>query len=486
MLNTRNLFVVCDDQDIFDQLKKLIETDDDAEGKVVGTKDGTVKLFLRGESVWQKTKTTSNDKVILIGNVKNSNEIDRQLNTIYYGYGVKVGFSGNYAKITVDEKVVNTSDVEYMSLLSKLDEMPINAEFKGDKKNRDYTKSIFKTALIPFGIISEVKKNAHDIPAMIRKQLYLYAITAFYYTHLTEFIESEPNNDLVLKKTHREVEPKTNEPKNKLDKELIEAANEYNKNYATMKGCGEELYTLRVRSSDLIENVTVLINSISNHPKEFDQQIEEAEINRRDFNDEADYAKRELEIARSSAAGAVAGAGSGAAIMFVAPKAAMWIATTFGTSSTGTAISSLSGAAMTKAALAWLGGGATAAGGGGIAAGQSLLAMAGPIGIGVAAITILSSVTVIELNKHKMNKEKSEEIQYIKQNTEIIREAEISIGEILTETECLFDNLQKTYSECLTAFNKNYVDIEESAQLRLGALVNNTKAMSVLMRKKLN
>lgn len=40
MMNTRNLFVVCDDQDIFDQLKKLIETDDDAEGKVVGTKDG--------------------------------------------------------------------------------------------------------------------------------------------------------------------------------------------------------------------------------------------------------------------------------------------------------------------------------------------------------------------------------------------------------------------------------------------------------------
>ena len=39
----------------------------------------------------------------------------------------------------------------------------------------------------------------------------------------------------------------------------------------------------------------------------------------------------------------------------------MGVATTFGVASTGTAISALSGAAATNAALAWLGGGALAA-----------------------------------------------------------------------------------------------------------------------------
>ena len=44
-----------------------------------------------------------------------------------------------------------------------------------------------------------------------------------------------------------------------------------------------------------------------------------------------------------------------------------------GTASTGTAISTLSGAAATKATLAWLGGGALAAGGLGVAGGTVVL-----------------------------------------------------------------------------------------------------------------
>ena len=59
---------------------------------------------------------------------------------------------------------------------------------------------------------------------------------------------------------------------------------------------------------------------------------------------------------------------------------AMWIATTWGTAGTGTAISSLSGAAATNAAMAWLGGGTVASGGGGMAAGAALL------GVGAGAV----------------------------------------------------------------------------------------------------
>ena len=73
------------------------------------------------------------------------------------------------------------------------------------------------------------------------------------------------------------------------------------------------------------------------------------------------------------------------------PTVAMAVATTFGTASTGTAISALSGAAAANAALAWLGGGALAAGGGGMAAGHTLLALAGPVGWTVGGLAMAGS-----------------------------------------------------------------------------------------------
>ena len=64
-----------------------------------------------------------------------------------------------------------------------------------------------------------------------------------------------------------------------------------------------------------------------------------------------------------------------------APAVVSTLVASLGTASTGTAISTLSGAALTKATLAWLGGGALAAGGLGVAGGVVVL---GAIGVGGA------------------------------------------------------------------------------------------------------
>ena len=79
----------------------------------------------------------------------------------------------------------------------------------------------------------------------------------------------------------------------------------------------------------------------------------------------------------------------GGATTISGQTAAMSLATTFGTASTGTAISSLSGVAATNAATAWLGGGALAAGGGGMAAGTVVLTTI-PIVGGVVAASAIS------------------------------------------------------------------------------------------------
>lgn len=77
----------------------------------------------------------------------------------------------------------------------------------------------------------------------------------------------------------------------------------------------------------------------------------------------------------ASTAGKIAVASTGVATIALCgvPAATTSAVMAFGAASTGTAISSLSGAAATNATLAWLGGGLLAAGGGGMAAGSAVL-----------------------------------------------------------------------------------------------------------------
>lgn len=79
--------------------------------------------------------------------------------------------------------------------------------------------------------------------------------------------------------------------------------------------------------------------------------------------------KQDYQLLMDAGLGLGAGMTGGAALAFGAYNGTMMLAT----AGTGTAISTLSGAAATNATLAWLGGGSIAAGGGGIAMGTMVL-----------------------------------------------------------------------------------------------------------------
>lgn len=268
-----------------------------------------------------------------------------------------------------------------------------------------------------------------------------------------------------------------------LDNMLRESINEYNDAYTLMNDRGVQLYIERCRALDTIKLSESLINSIANHPKEFDTDFEEINRERKQFTDSCEFAEKELEAARQAAGGAGAGAAAGASVAFMAPTAAMWIATTFGTASTGTAISTLSGAAATNAALAWLGGGALATGGGGIAAGNALLALAGPIGWSIAGATLLTSIILFAKKRTKLNKQKNEEIESVKKNTESVREIDAKISAILDQTAKIKDGLDNMCISCMTMFGKDYLEFSDEQKQSLGALVNNTKALSAMYGK---
>lgn len=281
---------------------------------------------------------------------------------------------------------------------------------------------------------------------------------------------------------------KTNDSKGtdskvKLDKTLRKAINQYNDAYTTLKDTGDTLYRERTRALDLVVHIEDLVNSIANHPKIFNAEMAEIKTNKEQFISTCDFAQQEIEMARNSALGVGAGVATGAAIVSVAPSAAVWVATTFGTASTGTAISALSGAAATNAALAWLGGGTVALGGGGIAGGHALLALAGPVGCSVAGVSILSTVVLFSIKKMKNNKKKKEEIESLKNNTHSAQMITAQIRVLLDEVVALRDNLGQQYNECVTYFGDDFTTIPTEKQIQLGVLVNNTKSLAATLSK---
>ena len=265
-----------------------------------------------------------------------------------------------------------------------------------------------------------------------------------------------------------------------LDRMLEESITAYNDAFTLMNDKGVKLFVERSRAVDSIAFVEALVNSIANRPKTFDADFEQIGTYRDRFTGACEFAERELQNARHAAAGAGAGLAAGASVAFMAPTAAMWVATTFGVASTGTAISTLSGVAATNAALAWLGGGALAAGGGGVVAGNALLALAGPIGWTIAGATLLSSVVLFAKNRIKLDKQKNEEIDAVKTNTEAVREVDAAISDLLCKTNAIRVQLNDMYVACLELYGRDYSLFTSEQKAALGAIVNNTKSLSAL------
>lgn len=272
-------------------------------------------------------------------------------------------------------------------------------------------------------------------------------------------------------------------PDEALNKELERTGKQYDEEYSLVSEAGERLLGKRQDAVRIIEDVEDLINSIARHPKSFETDIQEIIIQKEKFQTTIEFSLKKRKSLETSAKGAGAGIAAGAAVASIAPSVAMWVATTFGTASTGTAISALSGAAATNAALAWLGGGAVAAGGSGMVAGHALLALAGPIGWGVAGTSLAASVWFAWRKKQKIQESKKEEIARLKNCVEALKEIKGKIDAISIKTSSLFCNLSNSLSSLNYLRGLDYTSFSDEEKQALGSIVNNTKALSVLLNE---
>lgn len=223
---------------------------------------------------------------------------------------------------------------------------------------------------------------------------------------------------------------------------------------------------------DRLEALQNQFNKISNKPHELRVQCEELEKIRLNWKQQVDKIEKDYETAKLKAGiGGGIGAGIGGAVVGLGPSAAMGVATTFGVASTGTAISSLSGAAATNAALAWLGGGTLAAGGGGMAAGQAFLALAGPLGWAIAGISIFGSGA--SLLAAVFDKIRLEDIYcLISERDE--KKYKLAIVELNERIARIVDESSKleTVLDMTVSFGIDYKSMTEEQQHELGSYVN--------------
>lgn len=259
----------------------------------------------------------------------------------------------------------------------------------------------------------------------------------------------------------------------------------YNNSYEKMKNECENLYNVRGQAIKVIKMNQNAINSIANTPKEFDTTLGKIGKELTKFNDTEEYAKKAYNASVQAGINIAGGAAAGLGVASMAPTALMSIATTFGTASTGTAISTLSGCVAQKAALAWIGRtfAGFAAEGAGMAAGQAFLALAGPIGWGITAVS--TGVSLISLsNKNKELADKAvNEAKEISIARESLDEVAEKVNSLRAKTDILYTDMDKQRVKILKFLNADYLSLEDEDKYFLGTLVNNTLSLSVLLNE---
>ncbi len=244
---------------------------------------------------------------------------------------------------------------------------------------------------------------------------------------------------------------------------------------ASINETNKKIEELGAYSNDLcieLNNIQELFDAIRNMPSEKKFECENLKKIRLNWKQQAEKIENDYKTAAVKNAGVgAAGVGAGVAVAALGPTVAMGIATTFGVASTGTAISALSGAAATNAALAWLGGGALAAGGGGMAAGNAFLALAGPIGWAIAGAAIVASGLMFW--KSSSDKKKIENIFTLisERNVKSYKLAVVELNERIAR----IDKENKLLKEAIIAvksFGTDYDAMTEEQQYQLGAYLN--------------
>ena len=130
----KTLIVVYKDELLMNQLKKLVETKDDNEDGIVGTKDDSINIVAWDEKVWLANKKSGNikGKILFLGDIKDIDKLIPVLDLQIDEYGVKFGWAGNQAVLYTDINALKARS-DYDEFLNKLSSLPVPEFLKTEK-----------------------------------------------------------------------------------------------------------------------------------------------------------------------------------------------------------------------------------------------------------------------------------------------------------------------------------------------------------------
>lgn len=193
----KNIIIVYKDELLLNQLKKLIQTNDDNE-EYVGTVDNSIKIISWDEKTWIHNKKAGNinDKVLFLGSIKGTEKLIPVVDVMFDKYGVKYGWAGNQFVLWVDSSELET---QYNDFLNELSNMPIPDKYKdviskpiilGDssESTNSFKKFINRASTVVVNTGASII-NASKDKKNKEMQMYLYGIINLYLNHLQKFME---------------------------------------------------------------------------------------------------------------------------------------------------------------------------------------------------------------------------------------------------------------------------------------------------------
>lgn len=158
-----------------------------------------------------------------------------------------------------------------------------------------------------------------------------------------------------------------------------------------------------------------------------------------------------------------AGVGSGASVAGGSILTAL--ATTFGIADTGAAISTLSGVAASNAVLAWIGRGTI----GGMALGRTILGLMGPVGWGIAGLSIVGGGWSLRSKNDKIVAEYQKASKEYQHHNDMLFNKVSEVNNLIIETQSNLNTLTR-YNE--KVFTYNFNSFSDSEKLELGKMVS--------------
>ena len=155
----KTLIVVYKDELLMNQLKKMVETHDDNEQCVIGTRDGSIDIVSWTEKVWLGNKKAGNiqGKILFLGEIKGTDKLIPVIDMKFDECGVKFGWAGNQAVVYADPKVL-TAREDYDAFLEKLSALPVPSFLKVTKESITATGTDLETETT----VEQPTEDAHE------------------------------------------------------------------------------------------------------------------------------------------------------------------------------------------------------------------------------------------------------------------------------------------------------------------------------------